>query len=384
MPEDNLKTILIFTDYYIPGYRAGGPVQSVYNLAVLLKREYHIKVVCRDRDLNEKAAYSGIETGDWTHIEERHEVMYLPAERKSLKKILSLIRENREHIVYINGLYSFYFSLFPVLCCMVLNIRRVFIQVRGMLHKSALSVKPVRKQVFLAFARGFGLYRSYTMLASGEEEAVQIRKAIGKANVLLAPNVPLMPETEVPPAREFRKKNGVVSFLYVGRIAPEKNPLALLEAIKELNTPCIITFCGTGLNEAFMLSFINMLNSLPGHITATHIPFVPHHKVTELMHEHDIFVMPSLGENFGHAIFEAFVSAMPVIIGNNTPWKDAEETGAGYAVDPMNREELVQALRNFTEMNEEEYTRAGRAAFSIALNYLKSNNFSEIYKKLFS
>ena len=59
------STILIFTDWYIPGYRAGGPIQSVYNLAKLLSNNFHVKVVTRNTDYASFEAYPEVAANEW-------------------------------------------------------------------------------------------------------------------------------------------------------------------------------------------------------------------------------------------------------------------------------------------------------------------------------
>ena len=51
------KKILIFIDWYLPGYKAGGPIQSVANLVANLKEEFEFSIVTRDTDYCEKLPY---------------------------------------------------------------------------------------------------------------------------------------------------------------------------------------------------------------------------------------------------------------------------------------------------------------------------------------
>ena len=54
------KTILIFIDWYLPGYQAGGPIRSIFNLVNLLKDDYDITIVTSNRDLNSNTNYVGM------------------------------------------------------------------------------------------------------------------------------------------------------------------------------------------------------------------------------------------------------------------------------------------------------------------------------------
>ena len=382
--SDHSKSILIFTDWYVPGYKAGGPIQSVYNLANVLSRKHIVRVVCSDRDLNSTDAYAGITCNVWIELAEQHYVMYLNREGSSFKNIKQIVKLNQNNILYINGLYSLKFSLFPALLASYYNIKKCFISVRGMLHQSALSVKPIKKQVFLAFARGFGLYSKSVLLASGTRETEEIRRALGKVQIRLAPNIPMLPDSISNPERQNKCKPDETSFLFLGRIAPEKNPVSVLQALKIAETPCYVTFCGTAAEGPYFSEFQKEMSELPPFVVVKYIQDLPHEQIPSLLVEHDVMILPSLGENFGHAIFESFVHAVPVIIGNNTPWAGIHEHHAGIETNPMDVTAIAEAIRRFAEMGGSEYSQWSAGARKMAMQYFEANNFEELYTKLFS
>ena len=49
----------------MPGYRAGGPIQSVYNLAKLLSKNFDVKVVTRITDYASIEPYEGVSADVW-------------------------------------------------------------------------------------------------------------------------------------------------------------------------------------------------------------------------------------------------------------------------------------------------------------------------------
>ncbi|MBI9061941.1 MAG: hypothetical protein JEZ14_08115 [Marinilabiliaceae bacterium] len=44
------KKILIFIDWFLPGYKAGGPVRSMANMVEYLMEEYDFFIVTRNTD----------------------------------------------------------------------------------------------------------------------------------------------------------------------------------------------------------------------------------------------------------------------------------------------------------------------------------------------
>ena len=57
MPGVRKKKILLFTDWYEPGYKAGGPIQACKNVVSVLKEQYDFYIICSDRDLGETSPY---------------------------------------------------------------------------------------------------------------------------------------------------------------------------------------------------------------------------------------------------------------------------------------------------------------------------------------
>ncbi len=376
-----MEEIIIFTDWYKPGFKAGGPVQSVYNLSELLSKNYKVKVVTRITDLNDSEPYKGIKANEWLTIETNHQVMYLSAEKVGLKIIKSLVKENKDKIILINGIYSFYFSFLPALFCVIFSVKKVFIAIRGMLHASALSVKPLKKQVFLSFARGFGLYNKATLLATNEEEVREIKRTFSESTIKIAPNIPLVykPINSIGYA-----KNRVFTIAFIGRIAPEKNPLTVVEALAKLDVPCKAIFCGGSINKEYLETFKSLLSKLPYTVKHEYHPNVPHHQVLEIIQSLDVMVLPSLGENFGHAIYESFVKGVPVIIGNNTPWKGIESQKGGFEIEPTDANALSDKLKFFASLDSETMLTWKMGANSIAKDYCEKNNFEQTYLNLFS
>ena len=57
--------MLIFCDYFWPGYRAGGPITTL-NTVKQLNDVYDFKVVTRDHDYLSDIPYEQIELDSWT------------------------------------------------------------------------------------------------------------------------------------------------------------------------------------------------------------------------------------------------------------------------------------------------------------------------------
>ena len=56
----NKPVILIFIDWYLPAYKAGGPVRSIANLVENLKNDFIFKIVTGDRDLGDTKPFEQV------------------------------------------------------------------------------------------------------------------------------------------------------------------------------------------------------------------------------------------------------------------------------------------------------------------------------------
>ena len=62
------KRILVFSGYYVPGYKGGGPIRSLENIFNQLSEDIDFYLVTLNRDLGDKKPYKGINTNTWTTV----------------------------------------------------------------------------------------------------------------------------------------------------------------------------------------------------------------------------------------------------------------------------------------------------------------------------
>ena len=111
---------------------------------------------------------------------------------------------------------------------------------------------------------------------------------------------------------------------------------------------------------------------------------MPHQEsFTKLLESH-VLVLPSLGENFGHAIFEAFIAGKPVIISDKTPWQDLQSKDLGWEIPLSNEQGFVNAITEALEMGQHQYNVMSLMCGSFADNYRNNNETRKRYLELFS
>jgi len=99
--------------------------------------------------------------------------------------------------------------------------------------------------------------------------------------------------------------------------------------------------------------------------------------------DYDAFVLPTLGENFGHVIFESLMSGIPVLISDQTPWRNLSATHAGWDI-PLDRPEIfTEKIRELLAMDNTVHQQWRRGARSHAEMFLKNADFTRKYLELF-
>lgn len=60
--------ILTFVGYYLPGYKAGGPICTLAKTVDSLGDEFQFKIVTTDRDSGDEKPYPGIRIDGWNSV----------------------------------------------------------------------------------------------------------------------------------------------------------------------------------------------------------------------------------------------------------------------------------------------------------------------------
>lgn len=374
------KRVLIVIDWFLPGTMSGGPVRSYANLIDHLTDGFEFLIVTRDTDFGSDQPYENIVSNTWTDYNDYTKVFYVSDDHVNKQFLKKLFQETNYDLAYINGIYSYYFSILPIILLKPLK-KHIIVSARGMLNPQAFSVKGFKKKVFLNIARLLKLYDKVSFHATNEDEANFIKSIIGdKTIVHVAPN---LPRKLKPNLQQKTQKHNPVRFINVARISIEKGTLILLRSLNEVNQPLELDLYGPIYDEVYWLKCQNVISQLPKHITVRYKGVLPSDKIPETLSGYDFFVLLSEGENFGHAIIEALSSGLPVLISDQTPWKALENKGIGWDVDIKDRKEIIRAFSEALQMSNSEYLTQSKAALEFAKEFTQNPELIEQNKALF-
>ncbi len=375
--------LLIFADYYLPGFRAGGPIASISRIVASRRHDYDISIITRDRDLGDTKAYDSIQPSEW-NSREGISVFYALEEQITTDRILSEIRNVDPAIIYLNS----YFSKFSRL---VLRLRRygklpgirILVAPRGEFSPGALSLKSAKKKSYLAFANYTGLHWGVSWHASAEMEKRDIVQVIGESAdvVVEAPHVEIATAADL---ANVVKHPGYADFAWLSRISPKKNLLGAIELLGHCNGNVALHIYGPIEDEAYWGKCRAAIEKLPGNVRVRHHGAIAPTDVAKTLSAHHFFLFPTFGENFGHVIAEALSAGCPVLLSDQTPWGDVTSNQAGWSIR-LESPDWISKIQNCIDMHDPDYQamRAAARNYLAAINANRSENSSaDIFNRL--
>ena len=373
---------MIFIDWFLPGYKAGGPIRSCANLIDHLKEEFEFSVVTRDTDYCETESYKNIKSDQWNLTPDGVRIYYFSSGNLNKKNIQDILAKEEYDVVYLNGIFSPYFTLLPLYLLRGKN-KSVVIAARGMLAQSALALKKTKKKLFLTLANTFGLFNGALFQATKQEEIEDIKRVFGKnAEIKIAPNLPKKIKSN--DLVERKKEKGLVKLINVARIAPEKNLKYALEILKSVKGSVEFDFYGPVYDETYWNECKEVIGTLPVNVKVNYKGSIESSKIESVLKENHFMFMPTKGENFGHIIIESLSAGCPVIISDQTVWRDLENKKAGWDLSLSDANSFVSIIEKAIEMSQEEYLATSGSAFSFAKGYIENREMIKQNRELFN
>ena len=380
--KSDKRTILIFTDWYLPGYKAGGPITSCANIVEHLGAEFNFKVVCSDRDYLETEPYSGLKSNEWVQVG-KAEVIYLSPDRQSLNDIKEIAKEAKAEMAFLNGMFSKAFTIFPLIALRNQSTK-VVVAPRGMLAPAAMEIKSFKKKIFLFLSKIFGLFSGVKFHATNSVEANQISSRFGNVPIRIIENIPGSQSDEKIRVAHKKVKNSLRLYT-VARIAPEKNIHFALECLKYIGAEVSVSFqiIGAVYDQNYFSRCKKIIDTLPDHVKVNFLGSMPAKDIQAFAVEADFFFLPTAGENYGHAIVEALLTGVPVVISDQTPWRNLVEARLGYDLNLV-REVFTILLYKLGKMGDKEYGEQYKNSEVNAAALINLDKLRSAYQNLFN
>jgi hypothetical protein len=150
------RKVLVMVDWFEPGFKAGGPIRSIVNFVEHLEEDLDLYIFTTDRDLGDDTAYPGIKVNCWLPIG-KHKVFYSSPSFLGWKSILTITNDIKPDYIYLNSMFSPYFTLCPMIMKKIGKTKsKIILAPRGMLKESALAHKGYKKNTFIRLFKLLG------------------------------------------------------------------------------------------------------------------------------------------------------------------------------------------------------------------------------------
>lgn len=369
--------VLIPCDYYPPAARAGGAAVSLAAIVAQESGRARIRIVTRNTDLGLDRKFLPAETeavdGPLPEV-----AVARCSSRNDWVTILQSLRTRPDSIdiIYLNSLFSPRYSLWPLLlmATRLVRRRRILLAPRGELGTGALSIKHRRKWVVSRLLRRAMRNMDVTWHASSVEEAGTITSFLAglEQAVFIRSDPAASPQTPSAP------DNSTLVITFLARMVPQKNFELVVRASAELRVPATVVVAGALEDVGYWRRCAALIDDLPAHITIERLGHLGRPEVNELLRRTDIMVLPTRGENFGHAIAEALSVGCPVVVSDRTPWTELITDGCGWVVDTDDPGPMRDALERLAGLSCEDRIIARRA---IAARYAQWWSATQVHQE---
>ncbi|MHB8261320.1 MAG: glycosyltransferase [Bacteroidia bacterium] len=367
----------------MPAYKAGGPVKSISALVFHLKDDFNFYIITSNKDLFSTEPHKDIKSNEWNGLPNGEHVFYFSDEHFSWKNLAALLKTTTYDCIYLNSFFSKRFTIYPLLLKKLNHFNKpIIIAPRGMLSKSALQLKAKKKNLFIGLAKGLSLYKQVIWHVTSAQEEDDVKSIFGANKIIYKiPNLTIPPTA---PRTDYSKQVNEVRICCVARISKVKNILFALETLLNIKTGAIVFDLYGPAEEVNYLKLCSELaTTLQKNITVSFKGDLQSNEVEQVLKKYHLFFLPTLNENFGHAIVEAMLDGCIPLISDRTPWRNLQTQNIGWDISLDEKGRFVTAIQEVLQMNQPEFEAKSKAIQQYALFHCMDIANIEAYKKLF-
>lgn len=259
---------------------------------------------------------------------------YSPTLRREVEKAVQM-----SDVIHVHGLWEE--IQFQAVSAAIRHKKPVVLAPHGMLDPWSLRQGWLKKQVYLLlrWRRLFDKVRAFHFITSSEQVLAasvlptQVQRIVEPLGVEFPSNV-----------LESKQSKAARRFLFLSRIHRKKNLEFLLEALREVDENWILTIAGMG-EAAYVKSLEQLVRDFHLEDRVGFIGSVDRFSKWNTLGAADVFVLPSLQENFGIVVVEALGCGVPVILSTEVGLANDLRNEAGVEVLALNKDLWVKKLK---------------------------------------
>jgi glycosyltransferase involved in cell wall biosynthesis len=128
---------------------------------------------------------------------------------------------------------------------------------------------------------------------------------------------------------------------------------------------------------------LNLISELPSHVRVNYQRELKFDEVQTAISNYHALYLPTLNENFGHSIVESLLCGCPVIISDQTPWNDVNNSGAGFAIPLSHKRQFTDAIIEMARLDQAEFSEKSKLANTYISDKIDLKRVKDQYTQMF-
>ena len=254
----------------------------------------------------------------------------------------------------------------------------------GLFSKGAFRIKYPKKKTYMTLLKWLGYFKDVEWSATDKAEAIDIRRQVGKNAIChLAEDLPRKPE---PIVHKTVSGKGSLRVIFLSRISKKKNLLFAVKILQRITEGNIVfDIYGNKEDLSYWQECEEELKKLPKNVHWSYKGIADAERVVEIFSQYDVFLFPTMAENYGHVIFEAMAGGCVPIISDRTPWNNEKASGVLSYVKLKESEECLSAFENeinkYVKLSADEMQNRADACILFAGSY-RADEAEEQYRRI--
>lgn len=286
-----------------------------------------------------------------------------------------LLRGVRNHdIVHVHSLWM-YPNIPAALAAKIAGLPYV-VSPHGSLDPWKLRFKGLRKRVYGALVEKRILEGAAAIIAGNGPDLEAIKTYVPSADVRIVPYGAHLDAITRPISREvfdrlWPKADGRRVVLYLGRLDRNKGVDLLIRAFSRLPSQfadVLLLIVGPDSNNMSRSELMALTAGLCIQDRVRFTGMVSEEEKLAAYQYSDIYVLPSLSENFGYTVLESLARGTPVLISRALPWPEVPAERAGRVVQ-ADMGQLVEGLIRLLSLERSDLRAMGERGRAIARRY---------------
>lgn len=294
-------------------------------------------------------------------------------------KLSAIVDEIKPDIILLNSFFEYKFTV-SLLFVSILKDIPVLLAPRGEICPNAFKLNGYKKKPYLFALRSFLRKKNVFFLSTSDEETASIKQLIGTDRIFQIENVPTIPCIQ---HNSRYKYPGKLKCVFISRISRKKNLLFALHFLQKVNGDVEFDIYGPK-DEAYWDECLVAIKGLPKNIHVCYKGVLNREDVHSTFTDYDLLLFPTLSENYGHVIVESLVSGCPILISDQTPWKELELYHAGYSFSLENMDVFSDAVQEYVDMDNDDFIKCVNGCKAYVNDKLDIEKLKKMYLTAFT